>query len=379
MQQTAFGRPDLPISLLGFGTMRLPVIGDNMAAIDEEKALAMIDLAYQNGVNYFDTAYMYHDHASEAFTGKALARYPRESFYLATKMPPWNIQKREDLQRIFDGQLKKCGVEYFDYYLMHCVTRATLPTFEKFEVYTFLREQQKAGKIGKVGLSLHDNVEVLEQALDLWAVDFAQIQVNYLDWEPLNSKGLYETLRARDIPIIVMEPVRGGNLATLTPESLQILTDAAHGRSAASWAMRFVGELPGVVTVLSGMSTLAQVEDNLATYTDFSPLSEEEHAVIRKAVEVYRQSAAIPCTACKYCLPCPAGVNIPLSVSLYNFFQRDNNAERFLIEYAHLGKGARPSDCTLCGACLPLCPQHLDIPGWMGKIKALQSELVAKQ
>ena len=210
MQCTAFGRPDLPVSLLGFGTMRLPVIGGNMAAIDEKAALAMFDLAYQNGVNYFDTAYMYHDHASEAFTGKALARYPRESFYLATKMPPWNIQKREDLQRIFDGQLKKCGVEHFDYYLMHCVTRATLPTFERFEVYAFLREQQKKGKIGKVGLSLHDNVSVLKQAFDLWEVDFAQIQVNYLDWEPLDSKGLYETLRAREIPVIVMEPVPDG-------------------------------------------------------------------------------------------------------------------------------------------------------------------------
>ena len=171
--------------------------------------------------------------------------------------------------------------------------------------------------------------------------------------------------------------IRGGILATLTPESLRVLREATPHRSAASWAMRFVGGLPGVLTVLSGMSTLAQVEDNLNTYTDFSPLSGAEQEALRKAVELYRQSAAIPCTSCKYCLPCPAGVDIPLAMSIYNIFQRTGDAESFLIEYANLGKGSRPSGCTRCGACLPLCPQQLDIPDWMGKIKALQAELVA--
>jgi len=348
--------------------MRFPTDGGNSANISVEKSYEMLDYAFEHGVNYFDTAYMYHDYASEAFTGKALTRYPRDKFYLATKLPPWNIEKKEDLQRLFDQQLKNCQVDYFDFYLMHCITRSTLPMFEKYDAYEFLREQQKKGKLRYLGFSIHDSTALMEELLEKYEFEFGQIQLNYLDWDQLDSKGLYEALHRRNIPAIIMEPVRGGTLASLPPESAEILRSADPQRSQASWAMRYAGELPGVLTVLSGMSTLEQVKDNVANYTNFAPLTSSEHEVIRRAVEAYRKNSAIPCTACGYCMPCPVGVDIPESLGLYNLFKNGGDEDQFKIEYVHIGEGSQPEDCTSCGACLTLCPQHIDIPGWMDEI-----------
>ena len=358
----------LNISPLGFGAMRFPIDEDKPSNINVEKSCEMLDYAFEHGVNYFDTAYMYHDYASEAFVGKALARYPREKFYLATKLPPWNIDKKEDLQRLFDGQLSRCGVDYFDFYLLHCVTRSTLPTFEKFGAYEFLREQQKKGKLRYLGFSIHDNVMLMDELLEKYEFDFGQIQLNYLDWDQLNSKGLYEALYRRKIPAIIMEPVRGGVLANLPGESAKILHSADPQHSQASWAMRFAGELPGVLTVLSGMSTLEQVKDNIATYTDLVPLTSGEREVINRAVEAYRKNTAIPCTVCGYCMPCPVGVNIPQSLGIYNSLKNGGNIDDFCMEYVHIGKGSQPKDCTSCGTCLARCPQQIDIPKWMEEI-----------
>ncbi|MCL2856410.1 MAG: aldo/keto reductase [Oscillospiraceae bacterium] len=358
----------LDISLLGFGTMRFPVDGEDLANINVEKTYEMLDHAFENGVNYFDTAYMYHNHASEAFLGKALARYSRKDFYLATKLPPWSLEKKEDMQRMFDGQLKRCGVDCFDFYLLHCITRSTLPIFERLGAYEFLREQQKKGKLRYLGFSIHDSAALMKEVLEKYEFDFGQIQLNYLDWDQLDSKGLYETLYSRKIPAIIMEPVRGGSLANLPERSAQMLLNASPERSQASWAMRFAGELPGVLTVLSGMSTLEQVKDNIATYTNLSPLTSSEHEIIRQAVEIYRKNAAIPCTTCNYCMPCPVGVNIPESFGVYNMFKNTGNRARFNIEYTHVGKGSQPEDCTSCGACLTRCPQQIDIPKEMEKI-----------
>ena len=350
------------ISLLGFGTMRLPVDDGKPANINVEKSFEMFDYAFEHGVNYFDTAHMYHDYASEEFTGKALARYPREDFYLATKLPPWYIEKKEDLQRLFDGQLKKCGVDYFDFYLMHCITRSTLPMFEKYDAYDFLRDQQKKGKLRYLGFSIHDGAELMEKILGKYEFEFGQIQLNYLDWDQLDSRGMYEALSRRNIPAIIMEPIRGGTLANLPPETAKILEQANPQRSQASWAMRYAGELPGVLTVLSGMSTLEQVKDNVATYTNFAPLTAGEHEVIRQTVETYRKNATVPCTACGYCMPCPVGVDIPQSLGAYNAFKTSGDQIGFGNEYVHIGKGSQPEDCTGCGVCLPLCPQQIDIP-----------------
>jgi len=367
-------KDNLNISLLGFGAMRLPYDDGKPANINIKKSFEMFDYAFENGVNYFDTAYMYHDYASEEFTGKALARYPREDFYLATKLPPWYIEKKEDLQSIFDGQLKKCKVDYFDFYLMHCITRSTLPMFEKYGAYEFLREQQKKGKLRYLGFSIHDGPELMEEVLSKYEFEFGQIQLNYLDWDQLDSKGLYEALRRRDIPAIIMEPVRGGTLANLPPESAKILRQANPGRSQASWAMRYAGELPGVLTILSGMSTLEQVKDNVNSYTNFAPLTTDEREVIRRAVDAFRKNATIPCTACGYCMPCPVGVDIPESLGAYNMLKTTGKLEAFGIEYGHIGRGSQPEDCTGCGACLPLCPQQIDVPKWMDKITRTYKE-----
>jgi len=358
----------LDISLLGFGTMRFPVDDGKPSSINVEKSYEMLDYAFEHGVNYFDTAYMYHDNASEKFTGKALARYPREKFHLATKLPPWNIKKEEDLQRLFDEQLKNCGVDYFDFYLLHCITRSTLPMFEKYDAYGFLREQQKKGKLRYLGFSIHDSTALMEELLGKYDFDFGQIQLNYLDWDQLDSKGLYEALHSRNIPAIIMEPVRGGTLASLPPEPAKILEQANPEHSQASWAMRYAADLPGVLTVLSGMSTLEQVKDNVASYSPLSPLTAKERGAIDQAVVAYRKNSAIPCTACGYCMPCPVGVDIPESIGLYNLLKSNGNLEQFCVEYVHIGKGSQPEDCTSCGACLELCPQHIDIPGWMGEI-----------
>lgn len=375
VEYRSFGGGKLPVSLLGFGVMRLPVIGDNPAAIDEPKALEMIDYAYQNGVNYFDTAYIYHEQASEGFIGKAIARYPRDKVYLATKMPPWNLEEQEDVARIFNEQLSRCGVDYFDFYLMHSITRATMPVFEKFGVYEFLREQQKLGKIRHLGFSLHDDEVVFTRALDQWPVEFVQLQINYLDWESMNAKGLYEIAASRGIPVVVMEPVRGGALAALPPKCAQVLGEVSPSRSVASWGMRFAGALPGVMTVLSGMSTIEQIADNLASYTDFAPLSEAEREALDKVIAIYRQNAPAPCTACRYCMPCPVGVNIPAGFGAYNFCKNTGNTEFFKIEYSNIGDGSRPDDCTGCGVCLEKCPQRLDIPEWMNKIAQARTDL----
>jgi len=375
MQYRSFKNTGTELSLLGFGAMRLPVRNKVESDIDEEKALEMIGYAYENGVNYFDTAYIYHGRNAEAFLGKALGRYRRESYHLATKMPPWNIEKKENLQRIFDEQLKNCGVDYFDFYLMHCITRTFLPLFEKLETWEFMLEQKKKGKIRYLGFSHHDNVDILTQAIDKWPVDFAQIQLNYLDWEQLNAKGLYETLWARGIPCIVMEPVRGGLLASLPKDSAKILQEADPTRSAASWAMRFCGDLPGVATVLSGMSTMEQVKDNVATFKNFAPLSSAEREAINRTVDVYRKNAMVPCTVCRYCMPCPEGVEIPHSMAIYNAYKSGDTAEHFLNEYALIGKGSFPHKCTGCGVCLERCPQHIDIPVWMKEIAKTKKDL----
>ena len=378
MQLRNFAGAGEQLSLLAFGVMRMPVKDEKLSDIDEQKALQMIDHAYKNGVNYFDTAHLYHDGASQAFIGKALSGYPRESFYLATKMPPWLLEKEGDAQRIFDEQLRSCGVDYFDFYLMHCINRQTMPMYEKFGVYEFLLEQRKKGKLRRLGFSLHDNNEVLEQILNKWDFEFAYIQLNYLDWDGQNAKGLYQTLADRGIPVLAMEPVRGGVLADPSTGSAKVLQGAAPERSVASWGMRFAADLPGVVSVLSGMSTLEQVEDNLATFKNFAPLTPAERETIRQAADAYRKSNAAPCTACRYCMPCPVGVDIPHSFTAYNAFKSSGNKDFFAMHYRHIGQGNQPEDCTGCGHCVPLCPQHLDIPQWMDKIAKAHEALNIK-
>lgn len=368
MEQRHFPSIPFDVSLLGYGGMRFPTIDGQDAQIDETAATALIDRALAEGVNYFDTAYMYHGGKSEEFMGRTLARYPRESYYLADKLPCWHAKCPADVERIFQEQLDRCGTDYFDFYLAHALSAEHYPMFEASGAFEVLARKKAEGKIRHLGFSYHDAPALLAQILADHPWDFAQIQLNYLDWTLQSAKEQYELIVACGLPVVVMEPVRGGALASLSDKAAEILKAAAPTRSVASWAIRFVASLPGVMCVLSGMSNLEQVEDNLATMTPFAPLSEGERAVLQNALTAYLVAGTIPCTGCRYCMDCPAGVDIPKSFAMYNQFKLDGQGGHLKNSHYYMGERHQPHQCVACGACLSLCPQHIDIPARLAEV-----------
>ncbi|MDR1316591.1 MAG: aldo/keto reductase [Spirochaetales bacterium] len=362
------------VSLLGFGCMRLPLVAPDKPEIDYGLGRKMIDRAFECGVNYFDTAWMYHQGLSETFIGEALSKYPRESFYLATKMPAWLASSPAEVEKIFSEQLRKCRTEYFDFYLAHNLARGNFKRFQELEIYEFLAKKKAEGKIRRLGFSFHDNPEILEMVASAYPWEFAQIQLNYVDWETLDAKRQYEILTDRNIPVIVMEPVRGGALAGLNEKALGILKKADPGAGPVSWALRFAGSLPNVFTVLSGMSSPAQVEDNLATFENFRPLSAAEQDVLKETAAAYRASGTIPCSGCRYCMPCPVGVDIPRVFAIYNHYKALNDAHMapivFRNTYITLLETEKAHNCAECGQCQSHCPQGIKIPGHMKDIAA---------
>ena len=359
------------ISLLGFGTMRLPRIEEDKQNIDVKTAQEMVDYAFSSGINYFDTAYPYHNGESETFIGDALKKYPRDSYNLATKMPLWLIGSKKDAEKYFNEQLKKCQVDYFDFYLAHNVNESFFEIFEKYRVYDFLKEKQKEGKIRYLGFSFHDNPTLLEKVVSKYDWDFAQIQLNYLDWELQDAKRQYEILTEKEIPIIVMEPVRGGALATLSEKAVKIFENENPAASPASWAIRYAATFPNVLTVLSGMSDMRQLKDNVNTMENFKPLTDKDYDTITEAVTAYRESLEIPCTYCRYCMECPSGVHIPKVFAKYNQqIAKGKDADKFyfFMEYKLLGKSRQAHQCTKCGVCVPKCPQGIDIPKELEKV-----------
>lgn len=365
-------------SLLGFGCMRLPKENPDKPNIDFKQAEEMIDYAYEHGVNYFDTAYPYHEGLSEIFIGKALKKYPRESFYLANKMPGWEIETVEDVERIFNEQLEKCQVDYFDFYLCHALSKKNFEVYKKPGIMPFLQKLKAEGKIRHLGFSFHDTPDVLNEIIHTYPWDFVQLQLNYLDWDFQNAKKQYNIVKEYGVPIIVMEPVRGGTLANLSDESRQILKEAKPEDSIASWAIRYAGSKDYVLTVLSGMSNLEQTKDNVDTLSDFEPISEEEQKVIDKALKVFLENNTIPCTDCKYCMPCPHGVDIPSVFKTYNKYAISKFARAFIKEYEDLGKEKLAENCIACGECLDKCPQSIDIPSRMEEIDKIYHELKEK-
>ena len=375
------------ISLLGFGCMRLPVIDGKSQCIDKSAAQQMVDYALAHGVNYFDTAYPYHMGASESFVGEAMSRYPRGSYHLASKMPLFSLKTRKDVERIFQEQLGKCRTDYFDFYLMHSVNETLMGVMEKFDVYRTLKKEQKRGRIRRLGFSFHGTLDVLERLVEQYEFDFAQIQLNYLDWELQNARRQYEILTERGIPVIVMEPVRGGALASLNEAARGVFQAAGinNGKngpsgqdapaSLASWALRFCASLPNVLCILSGMTTMEQLQDNLATLSGFQPLSKEEYAVIEQALTAYKAAGAVPCTGCGYCMECPSGVDIPRVFGLYNEWQVSHQAMGYWIGLELIGEGKWAQNCTDCGHCLELCPQQIAIPERMKEITEGMKEL----
>ncbi|HBI51422.1 MAG TPA: Fe-S oxidoreductase [Ruminococcaceae bacterium] len=350
---------------LGFGLMRLP---EKDGAINYDEVCKMVDKYMSAGLNYFDTAYVYHGGRSEVAARECVVkRYPRDSFYLATKLPAWELKTEEDRDRIFDIQRERAGVDYFDYYLLHSIEEGgNYNTYERLNCFEWGVKKREEGKIKHFGFSFHGSPALLEKLLDDHPeVEFVQIQLNYADWDnPVIASGkLYEILHERNIPIIVMEPVKGGTLASPVPEILDLFNAERPGASAASWALRFVGSLPGVMTILSGMSNEAQMTDNISTFTDFEPISEKEKEVIEKAKEIMLGKPTIGCTSCRYCCDgCPQGIKIPDVFSLVNAVRVYGNDWRAKNFYnSHIAPVSRAGDCIACGQCEGVCPQHLPI------------------
>ena len=350
---------------LGFGLMRLP---EENGVIDMDHVCRMVDAYMSAGMNYFDTAYVYHGGRSEVAAREAIVkRYPREDFMLATKLPAWEIRKVEDVDRIFEEQLERAGVSYFDFYLLHSIEDGSnYETYEKYDCFNWGMKKKEAGQIRHLGFSFHGSPKLLEEVLDKHPeIEFVQIQLNYADWNnPVVRSGqLYQILEKRGIPIIVMEPVKGGTLANVQTELKKMFEEVRPGASAASWALRYVGSLPGVMTILSGMSTIDQINDNIATFTDFEPLSDEEQKVVEKVREIMLNIPLIGCTSCRYCCDgCPMKISIPDVFSAVNTVRLYNEQFRPQMFYNGLVQSSgRASSCVGCGQCEGVCPQHLPI------------------
>ncbi len=357
---------------LGFGLMRLPQMDQNNAAdVDVEQVKKMVDLFLERGFTYFDTAWMYNGFASESVAKAALVdRHPRDSFTLATKLHAGFIHSLEDRDRIFQQQLEKTGAGYFDYYLIHGIEAAMYPIYEKFDCFNWLLDKKAKGLVKHAGFSFHDTPELLDEILTKYPeMEFVQLQINYLDWESpwVHARGCYETARKHNKPIIVMEPVKGGTLANIPEEAEKLFRAQDPSRSIPSWAIRFAASLPGVMAVLSGMSSIEQMEDNLGYMEEFEPLTEEEKQLCFQAADIINAQIAIPCTGCAYCTEgCPMHIAIPQYFSLYNEDMRERLEEKgWTINYTNYeilsGKFGKASDCVGCGQCENVCPQHLPI------------------
>ncbi|MDD3153971.1 MAG: aldo/keto reductase [Victivallaceae bacterium] len=360
-----FRNTALTVPLLGFGMMRLP---QKNGGIDSQMVRKMFDAAMKAGCNYFDTAYMYHGGDSEKIAGELLRKYPRDSYYLTSKMPSWIAGSEKGVERLFQEQLERCKTEYFDFYMLHALDATNWELSQKYRALDFLKEMKKQGKIRRLGFSFHDTPEVLQTIVKAHDWDFAQIQLNYLDWELYRSKEQYEILTKEGIPVIVMEPLRGGSLSSLTPEATAILRKSAPEASNSAWALRYVASLPNVLCVLSGMTLMEHLQDNLKTFSPLKPLSEPERKVLEEALAAYRKRLAVPCTACKYCIPCPVGVEIPRIFGIYNQYKINGNQWLFRNNYNAIPADARASECVSCGKCAKHCPQKINIPAMLHKI-----------
>ena len=359
------GKTGLSLPRLGFGLMRLP---QKDGRIDRAAAEAMVARAMAAGCNYFDTAYMYHDGDSERFVGQALTRYPRESYFLTSKMPIAMMHGAEDNERIFKEQLARTKAGYFDFYFLHWLNERHWEQAQAWGTLDFMKRMQAEGKIRRIGFSFHGEPETLERIAAAYPWDLVQIQLNYLDWELCRSAEQYEVLAKRGIPVSVMEPLKGGTLVRLTPEAAEIFRQADPAASVASWGLRFAASLPGVQIVLSGMSSMEQIEDNLKTFSPLAPLTEPERAVVASALAAYRKSGAVPCTGCRYCSPCPKGVDIPRNLGLLNQLRAGQPSFHARMVYDAMQEKARAAACVSCGACLKKCPQQIQIPSFMQQL-----------
>ncbi len=356
----------IKLSELGFGAMRLPVIDGDDARIDEATTERMVDQAYAAGINYYDTAWGYHGGHSEEVMGRCLAKYPRESFYLADKFPGYDLRNMPKVQEIFEKQLEKCGVEYFDFYLFHNVCEMNIDAYlnPEYGIFEYLMEQKKAGRIKHLGFSCHGAMPVLKRFLEAHGSDmeFCQLQLNYLDWTFQHDKEKAELLAEYDIPVWVMEPLRGGKLAKLAEPDEAILKGLRPDEDIAAWAFRFLQTIPGVKVILSGMSNEEQLQKNLATFDESKPLNEEEMKALMEIAERMLSVNTVPCTACHYCVShCPMELDIPHLLSLYNEHAYTGGGFIAPMAMMALSDDKKPSACIACRSCEEVCPQQIKI------------------
>lgn len=350
------------LPMLGFGAMRLP---EKEGKIDRVAAQKMVDYAMACGVNYFDTAYMYHDGESETFLGEALAKYPRESFYLTDKMPVIMLTSEADNERIFNEQLRRTRAGYFDFYFMHWLNESHWEMAKRFRTWEFMKRMQAEGKIRRLGFSFHGDTAKLKEIAEAHPWDLVQIQLNYLDWEDCHAGEQYEILTNLGIPVAVMEPLKGGTLTRFGDEIRGIFTKANPNAGLASWGLRYVASLPNVLVTLSGMSSQEQVEENIRTFLPMEPQTNAERETISEALAVYRRSIPIPCTNCHYCVPCPAGVDIPRNLAIANQLKAITHPfEKLTVRnnYVTIPLAEQATSCVACGICQTRCPQQIDIP-----------------
>ena len=375
MERRRMKKSDLLPSLLGFGCMRFPLTPEGK--IDEAEAERMLDRAIAGGVNYLDTAYPYLGRESEPFMGRYLKKRERTSLYLATKMPVWMVSSLEEAKNLFAEQLKRLQTDYIDFYLLHALDKEEWDKALRLGIVDYFEEQRRAGVIKNFGFSFHDSYEVFEEIVNSRDWDFCQIQLNYMDIDIQAGMRGYKLAEQKGLPLVIMEPVKGGTLAGFAEDIMSLFRSLDEKASAASFALRWVGSLPGVKVILSGMSTMEQVEDNLATFTDFNPLSEKEQETIERIREILRSRTQNGCTGCEYCMPCPAGVNIPGNFSVWNTYHMYQNynivARRWEVG---LGDKAQAKKCVQCGKCEKACPQRISI---REDLKKVQQDLDRKE
>lgn len=361
---------DLSLSALGMGAMRLPCTGGDDSRIDEAAAAAMVERAMEQGINYYDTAWGYHSGNSEVVMGRILSRYPRDKFYLATKFPGYDLSNMGKVEEIFEKQLEKCQVEYFDFYLFHNVCEMNIDAYldPKYGIDAYLRKQKANGRIRHLGFSAHGSVPVMRRFLEAYGdhIEFCQIQLNYLDWTFQDAKAKVELLKEYNIPVWVMEPVRGGRLARLGESHTARLTALRPDEKVPAWAFRFLQTIPEVTVVLSGMSNLEQMQENLNTFAEDKPLTEKELEELLEIAGEMLGRRTLPCTACRYCTDhCPQGLDIPELIKLYNEHNFSEGGFLAPMALSSYPEEKKPSACVGCRSCEAVCPQQIKISEMM--------------
>jgi predicted aldo/keto reductase-like oxidoreductase len=368
MDKRKMDKLGVELSLLGFGCMRFPTLENGK--IDQETSEKMIDMAYKAGVNYYDTAYGYHDGESESFVGRILDKYDRNSYYLATKLPVWLVKEKADVTRIFEEQLKKLNKDHFDFYLLHSLSKEHWEKVKEFGIIEICESLRREGKIKYLGFSFHDKYDAFEEIINAYPWDFCQIQYNYMDTEEGPGERGYQLAEKLGIPLVIMEPVRGGGLANFSEDINEKFQAVDKDASVASFALRWVAGHPNVKVILSGMSSMTQVTDNISTFDSVKPWSEKDDAMIKNVVKALKSRIQNGCTGCGYCMPCPAGVDIPGNFKTWNTYHIYQNYEvvSFSWETAMEDK-AKAKNCIKCGKCEALCPQHLSIRDDLEKVQ----------